>query len=159
MFGSKKKESEKVIMRVRNSRKIYFPVYAMVLVLIIVIIFIKLNNLPLSSIAVLCVILFIILGIKFTEIHRLNNLYVIDPIAFIHTEGIFNKRIKRGDYFAIRNVNIEQTAWQRMLNYGTVLIDMFSEIIPVRNINSPEEFAIVLENIAIDKRRGVATPK
>ncbi len=75
-------------MKVSNSRKLYLPIYFMILILIAVVIFIKYNDLNLSTPVLILVGLFIFSAIKFTELHRWSNSYEINKDSFVHNKGI-----------------------------------------------------------------------
>lgn len=150
---SKKEDKKKSILRIRNSRKVYLPVYFMVLVLVGVIIYIKLMGLPFDNYLLLIVGAFILLALKTTEIHRLVNLYEINPNVVVHSFGLFSKRVQDIDMNSISDIRIHQTLWQRMLNYGDVVISLFAHDNMVRNIDDPSRFVEVLEKTMANARR------
>lgn len=150
MFGKrryKKKSIEKNTLKVHNSRKIYIPVYIMIFVLIGTVIFIKYNGLKLNNYVWWVVIIFVILAIKYTEIHRFTNWYKITPDSLVHKQGILNKKIKNLDLSAISDIDIYQNFWQRMLGYGNISVRLFSEVshTEIKNINDPVKFGNILE--------------
>ncbi len=144
-------------MSVRNSRKLYFPIYFMVIILVLAVIIIKFNELPLNKTAFFAVIIFIILALKATEIHRLKHKYEIKPPSLIHIEGYFSKIARRVDLFAISDVDASQTSWQRLLGYGDVNVRLFSKesTTQIKNINHPNEFAEFLEKKMFEQRKGI----
>ena len=141
----------------RDSRKLYTPVYAMILIIISILIMMKVNDIPISRIAYFSSIIFMILGIKTTEIHRLNNKYEINPFSLVHTMGYFNKISKRLDLHSISDIALSQNFWQRLLGYGNVSVSIFASegSTVVKNINNPNEFiAILEEKINLAKKGG-----
>ena len=145
---SKKKEKDKKdLMKVRNSRKLYFPIYLMIFVLIGVIVFIKYNGLSLNKLALILVGLFVLFSMKFVEIHRLCNSYEVNKNSLVHTMGLFNRKIRSMDFFAISDIEVKQNFWQRLLGYGSVEVHAASgaNIIKVKNINKPGRFVDTLE--------------
>tara|TARA_Y100000034_G_scaffold52866_1_gene64961 strand:- start:1005 stop:1475 length:471 start_codon:yes stop_codon:yes gene_type:complete len=150
-------KSEKV-MRVRNSRKSYFPIYLMIFILVLTITIIKISGKELNKFALEAVLAFSAALIIFTEIHRLSTFYEINESSLIHSHGIFSRVTRKVDLTAISDADSKQTAWQRMLNYGDVDARLFSadSTLPIKNINNPEEFTNFLEERMNEKRVSVS---
>lgn len=147
-FRNKKEEgSDKEVFSVRGSRKLYIPIYLMAIFLIAVIVIIKIKGLDLNKGVMILVALFVFVSIKMTELHRLNHKYTIKSPSLIHTEGILNKNSRRVDLFAISDVDVVQSLWQRILNFGDVGVRLFSaeSLTPIKHINQPTKFAETLE--------------
>jgi uncharacterized membrane protein YdbT with pleckstrin-like domain len=141
-----KRSLREPILIARNSRKLYLPVYIMIFFLFVSIAIIKINGLTLSMVAIISVAVFTILGIKITEVHRLGNKYEINPLSLIHTKGYFSTHSKRIDLDSISHMEVMQTAWQRMLNYGDIQVMMFGEeAATLKNINRPHKIASLFE--------------
>ena len=126
---------------IRTSRKSYIPFYIMTLIILGVIIYIKLNNLPLNRDVFIASMIFIFFVIKLTEVHRITHHYDITPTALEKVEGIFFKKIKRMNYGAISQLHLSQSPWNKLLNIGTIEIAQFSETIrtEIKNIDKPRE--------------------
>ena len=154
MFG-KKEKTKKYFMKVSNSRKLYLPIYFMILILIAVVIFIKYNDLNLSTPVLILVGLFIFFAIKFTELHRWSNSYEINKDSFVHNKGILNRKTRSMDFLAISDTELRQNFWQRLLNYGNVSVRLYSgeSDNPAKNINNPKKFANCLQKMIHAKRR------
>jgi len=154
-MSKKRKEEEKIFMKVSNSRKLYIPIYFMILVLVGVIIFIKYNGLMLNNSILILVGLFILFSIKFTELHRFSNSYQINEHSFVHKRGIFSKKIRNMDFLAISSIEVEQNFWQRLLGYGDVSIRLYSGETDnlVKHINNPAKFARFLRERIYLKRK------
>lgn len=152
----RKKEANPNTLSVRNSRKIYIPVYLMVLVLIAIIALIYFTNRPLTLFSIALVIVFSYFAIKFTEIHRLTNKYEIENASLVHTSGFFSKNERRVDLFAISDANVIQSFWQRIWRYGDVHVKIFSTDTAtiIKSINNPAQFAKFLEARMLKLRRG-----
>ena len=152
----RKKESDKTdknilvsgTLRVRNSRKIYTLLYLMVIILIVVIIYAKLSGRPLDNTALKLSLAFIIAVLIATEIHRLGNYYQINDNSVIHKKGYFSIVLKRLEFNAISDSNINQTLLERFLSYGDVEIHMFSREnnLIIKKINDPFKFVEFLGN-------------
>ena len=151
----KKEKTKKYFMKVSNSRKIYLPIYFMILVLIAVVVFIKYNDMNLSTPVLILVGLFIFFAIKVTELHRWSNSYAITKDSFVHIKGILNRRTRSMDFLAISDFELKQNVWQRLLNYGDVSVRLYSgeSDNPAKNINNPKKFADCLEKMIHIKRK------
>ena len=140
---------DKNIIKIRGSRKLYIPIYFMIIVLILVMIILKIREYPLNKSVIIAAIVFIILCIKGTEIHRITRYYQITNHYLVCSKGIFNNDIKKIFIPTISDLVLKQNVWQRILNYGDVLIHRFTtdSVMDVKNINDPEYFIENLEEI------------
>lgn len=141
-----KKEGKIAILKIRNSRKMYIPIYFMVGVLILSLVYIEASGKPLNSIAIKSVILFLLACVIYTEVHRIGNLYEINKNSLVHTMGYFTKRSRRMDFSAISDLYVVQNIWQRLFSYGNIEVRLFSgeEITYIKNINNPSKFVEIL---------------
>ena len=141
-------------MRVRNSRKLYLPIYFMIFILIFTMTIIKISGKELSKFALEAVLAFSATLIIFTEIHRFVNLYEINQNSLIHSKGIFVKKTKRVDLLSISDADSKQNPWQWLFKYGDVNINLFSgyNAVPVKTINHPKKFVDFLEEKTKKKR-------
>ncbi len=150
MMVEEKKEDkgEEETIKIRNSRRIYIPVYIMILILLGIVAYIKINDLPLDRTALIGVIVFVILGIKFAELHRLFHSYEITPRYVVHTFGYVSKDMKRIFIPTISDLILKQNGWQRLLNYGNIEVHRYSDgsAIDLNNIPSPSKLLKILEN-------------
>jgi len=155
-MSRKKEKTKKNFMKVSNSRKLYLPIYLMILILIAVVIFIKYKGLVLNNLVLIVVGLFILFAIKFTEVHRFSNSYEINQNSLVHRRGIFNRKTKSVDFFGISDIEVKQNFWQRLIGYGDVSVRLYSgkSDNPVKNINKPAKFAEFLRKMMNAKRRG-----
>lgn len=154
---SKKKEGRKKdIMKCRASRKMYLPIYFLVLVLVAAVAYIKYKGLPLNNIALILVGLFTLVSVKSVELHRFNNSYEINDHSLVHTRGILSKKSRSMDFFAVSDIEVRQTPWQRALRFGDVSVRLYSgeSDSPVKNINNPARFADFLRKKISAKRKG-----
>ena len=156
MLSKKKNKPDKgSFIHFKNSRKLYIPYYFMVIVLLSIIGYLRYNNLPINILTLILVGLFILFVIKATEIHRFSNSYALNHNSLVHTHGIFSKRIKNADLFAISDIDVKQTFWQRILGFGDVYVSLFSDTsnMVVRNINNPVKFGNLIEKMMTVKRK------
>lgn len=151
-----KKSDSETIMKARTSRKLYLPLYVMVFILVIVVIYLKTSGLSVNSLAFMGVLIFSIVSFLFIEVHRLRDLYEINPNSLVHSHGILNKRVKSVDFFAISDSDVSQHLFQRMFNFGNVNVRLFSgkdSATSIKNINNPRKFARFLEESMNKKRK------
>jgi len=146
-MAKKETGSETIIIKIRGSRKHYIPIYFMILILIFIIFFLKTQELPINRNVVIAAIVFCILGIKGTEAHRFLSYYQITNHYLVYSKGIFSNDIKRIFIPTISDIVLKQSFWQRLLNYGNVMIHRYTQgaIIEVKNISNPERFIDILE--------------
>ncbi|MEX0920396.1 MAG: PH domain-containing protein [Candidatus Pacearchaeota archaeon] len=144
----KEDKGEEEIIKIRNSRKVYLPVYVMILILLGFIVYIKINDLPLNRTALIGVIVFVILGIKFAEVHRLFHSYELTPGYVVHTFGYVSRDMTRIFIPTISDLILKQNGWQRLLNYGNIEVHRYSDgsAIDLRNIPNPSKLLKILEN-------------
>jgi uncharacterized membrane protein YdbT with pleckstrin-like domain len=150
------KSDSEPIMKVRTSRKLYLPLYILVFILIAVVVYLKVSGLSVNTLALIGVVAFSIISFLFIEIHRLRDLYEINPNSLVHSHGILNKRIKSVDFFAISDSDVSQHLFQRVFNFGNVNVRLFSgkdSATSIKNINNPRKFASFLEQSMNKKRK------
>ena len=147
MFKKKKIVDEKILMKLRCSRKWYLPIYLMIAVVIGLVVFIIVSGLSLNKYSLFSAILFVIFGIKLTEVHRLINTYELTENYLIYSKGLFTTNIKRIFIPTISDLILDQTPWQRMLNFGSVDIRRYAEgpAVHLKNIDKPGDFIDLLE--------------
>ena len=145
--GEAEEEDEDETMRVRISRKIYFPIYLMIAILILTLAYIQFSGKEINPLAFKAVLIFTMGAFLFTEGHRYQNLYAIDNQSIIHIKGILFKKTKRTDLTSVSDVELIQNPWQLLLNYGNVEVSVFSKdnSTNVKNINHPLEFMTFLQ--------------
>ena len=134
----------------RSSRKIYLPLYLMVLFLLFLIWFIRSRNLNLNPAAYTGAIIFIITALIFSEIHRMTIYYKIGDDYIARSTGIISTTIKSVAFPSISDIDLKQNFWQRLLKYGNVFIYQYGagNVTRIKNINKPEKFL----NIVLAKR-------
>ncbi len=151
--------AEEEVLRKRNSRKLYIPVYIMVAILFGTIAFIQLSGRDLNFIAVQATLIFTFFLFASTELHRINNVYEIHPGSLVHVKGILKKITRRTDLLAVSDADISQNLWQMMLGYGNVSVRVFSQdsTMRVRNISGPSQFVDFLTERMKKSRRSSGT--
>lgn len=153
MFEEKKSFLNKGQLKIRGSRKRYFLIYVMVLIVIAIVGYIRYNNLFLSESAFVFAIIFIISALFSTEIHRFMEFYRITTNYLECTVGLFSKKTKKILIESIVDIDLNQKVWQRFLGYGTLNIHAASgvNIIQIKSINNPVRFMDFLEERVDEK--------
>jgi len=140
-------ETQKERVKFKVSRKLYLPVYLMIIILIAFVVFIKFLGLPLNNLTLIGTVIFTILGIGLTELHRLKDSYHITPDHVEHRSGYIAKSITKILIKSITDIHSKQKAWERILGYGSIKVQSQSGAnhIEVKNINNPSNFINILE--------------
>ena len=151
---------KKEMIKLRTSRKAYFPVYLMIFILLFAVIAIKVSGKEINQFALNLVLIFSAALIIFIEVHRLKDLYEINNTALVHSVGILSRKTRKVDLISVSDADSKQTAWQRILNYGDVAARMFSQdsTLLVKNIHNPVKFADFLE-MKMDEKNGIISNK
>src|SRR3989344_4508322 len=150
----KKEEGE---LYVRNSLKLYIGFYIMILVLIGTLLYIMYRGKPLHPLAWRMVLSFSLFVIIATEIHRLGNSYQINSRSIVHNHGYFSISSRRLEFSAISDSNVRQNLWQRLFNYGTVEVHLFSRenTTFIKNVDQPYVFVEFLQRKMKNFRGGM----
>jgi len=103
------------------------------------------GRLTLSALGAAAVIVFV--GINATEIHRIWQTYEINPRSVVHTKGYLSRHSRRIDLFAINDVTITQSLFQRIFNIGDVHIRIANASYQtiLTNVHNPKSFAQTIE--------------
>ena|SRR3989344_5688654 len=139
------------VLSIRNSRKIYIPVYFMIIVLLTSVAIIKFQNREISSFALKSVAVFSATGVIWTEMHRLRNKYEITDNAVVHINGLFFRKIKKVDIHALSDAELKQNPFQLILGIGDVSANSFSELNILKNVNKPHDVIKFLEDKMMKK--------
>ena len=119
-------------------------------------VYIIVSEKPLNDLAIKLALIFIVITLISTEIHRLGNSYEINDNSIIHKSGYFNITSRRLEFGAISDSDVQQSIWQRIFSYGNVEIHLFSKEnkTVVRNINHPYKFVDFLQEKMNNNPRG-----
>jgi len=165
-FGDKVGRIEKVkkepqymgkIVKIRNTRKIYIPIYLMIIILLFSISYIKFSGKEVNDLAFKASLLFSAATLIFTEIHRYFNFYEINQNSLIYSTGFIKNTTRRIDLLSISDADAIQTIWQKMLNYGDVHVRLFAKDTSVYmdGVNDPLQVVDFLIGL-IDEKREVS---
>ena len=142
-----KKEENRVFLKIRNSRKVYIPFYAMIAILVGTTAYIKYIGRPIDHTAFLLTVGFSVFVLAITEIHRLGNSYEMNNNSITHKQGYFSISSKQLQFGAVSDCDVHQNFWQRIFSYGNVEVHLFSRenTTCIKNINRPYEFMELLQ--------------
>lgn len=126
----------------RKTRKVYFWFYLIVFVLIAFYIYIWSQGDTIESSIVVTALIFILIGIKYTETNRIYNLYGFNSQYLFHKSGILKKRVKKVFLGRISDIVLSDGIINRLFNYGDVSVHHFggSGVVEVKKINNPKKF-------------------
>ena len=135
-------QKKKFLLKVKRSRKNYFLVYLMVLGIIGTLIYLKVNGFMIPKSALIISIVFILLVIKFTEIHRMKDWWGVTNSGLIQSLGLLNKNVREVGFSSISDMDISKPLFKRFLNYGDVNIRLFlnETSIKMKDISNPDQF-------------------
>lgn len=137
------------LIKVRRSRKTYLLIYLMILSIIFLLGYIYYNGETPARIALIISGLFVLFAFKFTELHRFKDWWAITATSLIQSTGIFNKNVREIDFSSISDLDLDQSFFKRLLNYGNVNVRLFlnETSIKIVDINKPGEFIEELQRI------------
>jgi len=143
------------LLKVRRTRKSYFLVYLMILIIIGVLIYFNISGLTIPSFTLIISIGFIVLLVKITEIHRMRHWWAITDSTLIQSIGLLNKNMREVSFSSISDVGIDKPFLKRLLNYGNVTVRIFlnESSIEIKNISNPEQFVEDFQSIISRDRK------
>ena len=148
------------LLKVRTSRRIYIPIYIMILILLGTAGYIEFSGKNLNTTIFGAVVAFSVIAIISTEFHRYSHLYELNNIAIMHTKGIFFKVKKRTDLLVVSDIEMEQSPWQMLLGIGNVDVMVFSKDSStcMKNIDHPLMVTELVEKKMNEKKLGTYNP-
>ena len=134
--------------KVRASRKFYFPQYIMALTILISILFVYFYGEKINVLAFIIGVIFSLSLVKYSFFSRMMNSYEIDNHYLVHTHGIINKTTKKILLPTISDIVVQQNPWQAIWGYGTIKVHRYSDgsAIDLKNIPNPKKIADILGN-------------
>jgi hypothetical protein len=144
----------KYLIKVRRSRKNYLWIYMMILIIVGLRIYIRSINGSLDKITIYIALVFIIFLLKFVEIHRIKDWWAVTDSSIIQSTGLLSKNLRSIDFNSISDLDLDQSLYKRILNYGDVNVRLFlnDTSVSIKDINSPGDFIKQLQDI-MSKRR------
>ena len=143
------------ILRVRRSRKSYTLAYIFIIAIIAGLIYAYQKGFNMGWKVLLIAGATIFFTIKLTEVHRYKDWWAITESSIVQSLGIFSKNLRAIDFGSISDIDVDQSLYQRILNYGDVNIRLFQNetSIRVNNINKPENFLDIIQTTSSGKQR------
>ena len=150
---------DKTLLLLRHSRKAYLVEYICSLFLFGLIFAALLKNVDLPAKVLYSLSGLSLLGIASTEIRRYSgDRYKIMPTKLSVMKGVLKIK-KKNVYYQplgfIPDLNIKQTALQRLLGYGTIHLQVGNNTLELKDIDYPHQVLELLENL-IEEARKVA---
>jgi len=152
---------EEILLKLKKTRKAFLIEYACGIFLIIILLFNLANNLELPFMGNLFVA-----GIAFTsfasaEISRIFVRYHFTPKKMVIIKGIINQNKKHVYYHPLAfvpDLNVSQTAWQRILGYGNVYLKTGGNDFEITDVDNPKMIlerieTLIAENISLKKEK------
>jgi membrane protein YdbS with pleckstrin-like domain len=148
---------EKII--VYQSRKAFFLEYIMAAVALTVLLTASFRDA--NGIVVFLSGAAVAVGLIVPEVTRKRNICIITPEAITIRKGLVGKREHQFHMATITDVNYNQTPWQRIWNYGTLVIRSFSHAgknIRVGNVDNPADIMATVSRL-IDQKLDKPAPQ
>ncbi len=147
---------DKYLLKVRRSRKTYFLIYLMIFIVAFSCIYLYYLGYEIGSSVQIISIVFIVIFIKITEIHRLRDWWGVTNSSLVQSKGILNKNVREVDFSSISDLDLNQPFFKRLLNYGDVNVRLFlnETSICIEGISRPNKFIENLNDI-ISSKKGV----
>lgn len=148
-------QKERILLKVHRSRKLYFLLYILILVVLSYIGYSYYIDNPISKNLLIISLVLILVIIKITEIHRIRDWWAITDNSFLESRGILNKNTREINFQSIADISLTQPFFKRLLNYGSVEIRKFMEekSIITPNINKPEKFINILRDAIVKETK------
>ncbi len=141
----KREKDEGPTVRLKITRKAFIPIYFFALLLVAVPTTLSLLKYSVSGWLWIVSGIVLLLGVKIPELERFMTTYTITPSAVIVEKGFISQRRTYRPLSIVTDVDLKQTAWQRILNYGSLTIKTFQGDVEIGNINAPETFIPMIE--------------
>lgn len=144
------------LIKVRRSRKSYIGIYLMILIVIGTMIYLYQTRGVFSKYALFIALVFILFLVKATELHRIKDWWGITNSSIVQSTGLLSKNLREVDFNSISDLDLSQSLFKRILNYGDVNVRLFlnETSFTVKDINSPEDFIKQLQKIISERKGG-----
>jgi uncharacterized membrane protein YdbT with pleckstrin-like domain len=101
-------------------------------------------------------IIAILVGLAIPEIARTREVFTVTNEAVTIKKGILSKKEHQFHIATITDVNYTQNPWQRLLNYGTLIMTSFSpsgKMIKVGSVDNPAKIMNTINKL-VDAKHG-----
>jgi len=142
------------LIKVKKSRKSYFLLYLMVIFILSLIGYLFYKGYSINKLALIISFVFAFLILKFTEIDRFKDWWAITESSLVQSKGIFNKNVREIDFSSISDLDLDQTFFKRILNYGNINVRLFlnETSIKIVDITRPKEFIEEFQKIVSNNK-------
>jgi len=142
---------ERVLVKLRKSRKVFFVEYVCAIILIVLLGGLYSKGITMPSWMFRIVVVIIAGIILFAEISRIYTRYIITPTKVVIISGLFNET-RKNIYFHplgfVADLNLGQSFVQRILDYGTISLSGSQGYdFVMEDVNSPHEVLKMLEDL------------
>lgn len=134
------KTPEEIILR--ESRKAFFFVYSVVVLTIVVFIILVIEGIRIPLVGWGLAAGIVSIGLAIPEINRTLDYCVVTQKKVVVWSGLLHRKHESFYVVTITDVLYHQNIWQRILNYGPVIVRTFSHVgkeIQIGNIDHPHE--------------------
>ena len=150
-------DNDSVIVTLRHSRKSFLLEYFCSFFLLSLVIFSVFNGVTLPKLFFYPTLGVGLLGLMSTELRRyFGDRYKVMNTKMSMINGIFKIK-KRNIYYQplgfIPDLNVRQTAMQRLLNFGTVYLQVGNTALEFRDVDKPNEVLKMLEELIEKTKR------
>ena len=138
----------------KHSRKAFFLEYMLAIIALAILLTIAIKGREMNGFLVIVVGIAALAGLIRPEITRMREVCIITPEAVTLKKGILSKREHQFHMSSITDVNYEQNVWQRIWNYGNLIIRSFSHAgkkIRVGNVHNPKEVMAIIHRFVDQK--------
>ena len=145
----------------KHSRRAFFLEYILVILALTILLTNAIKGSGLNGFLVIAIVIAALAGLIRPEIIRMREVCVITPEAVTIKRGILSKREHQFHMSSITDVNYEQSVWQRIWNYGNLIIRSFSHAgkrFRVGNIRNPKEVMATIHRL-VDQKVDKPVPK
>ena len=143
MLHNTKSESG-ITLKVARKAFLHIYVLASLAILTTVVLYFMGRSTPVWMWAVSIIVF--IMGVKMPEVERFTTSYTINADAIVIQTGIFSKRRQYISMNNIIDVTLDQTVWQRMINYGDLSVHTFNDdTINIGSIDNPKHAIPIIE--------------
>jgi membrane protein YdbS with pleckstrin-like domain len=149
------KEKDVVLFNLKNTRKAFLLEYLCGVFLLIVLLIVHQNGAVLNPRAEYFVLGLALVSLISPEIYRAMHRYKITPSKLIVINGLIQQQKKHVYFYSlgfVPDINVRQSRFQRLLNYGTVFMSTTMGHFEVKDINSPHKIMEELERL-IEKNK------
>lgn len=126
----------------RESRKAFFFVYLLVAVIVAALIFISLKGYSVPGLGWILALGMIASGLIAPEITRHLNYCEVTEKKVVVWSGLLQRKHESFYIITITDVVYHQNIWQKVLNYGPIIVRTFSHVgteIPLGKIDRPKK--------------------